>query len=120
MPETSSSSAESPSTPSGTLLFPKAIRSKKPRRPLLRRSPLKKSGKGLKRKSPLRRSSAPKKRMGPDPADFRDADIEAVYGPYPRCLVTEEWQGIDPSHILGRSALKFDDPRRRLYSSIYN
>lgn len=55
-----------------------------------------------------------------DIASFRPYDVQSVYGERYHCLMTGIWQFCDLSHILGRSGLKMDDPRRKLYSSIFN
>jgi hypothetical protein len=107
---------------SGGLLFPKTRRLKKPRKPLTRRSWPRSSRKPL-RKTPLRRSSPLKKRLTPDPAGFREADVRAVFGAFPRCPLTGKRTRLDRHHILGRGMLfgiRPRDPRRRLFGSVYN
>src|SRR2546423_950550 len=96
---------------------PKIIRPKKAPKPLKR-------GKPPVRKTALKKMSKARKKAGPDPSNFRDADIFIVYV-YPGndvCFQTAKRatieQPIDRHHLFGRGG---KDPKdRRIHSSIFN
>ena len=51
-----------------------------------------------------------------DLADFRDGDIEAIWGTPRRCVLTGIWQFCDGQHIMGRGG----EHNREVHSSIFN
>lgn len=102
----------------GSLAYPKRVRLKKAwkplkRTPLARKTPLRRSRKPIARLTPIRQT------RGRDPAAFIHAEVGAVYGSRPECVISGQ-NAYDVSHILGRGeafGFKKSHPDRYLFSS---
>jgi len=61
--------------------------------------------------------------VGRDPAAFRDADVQAVYGSAPSCLLNGTCLHLEKHHILGRDGdrgIRLDSTLREVLSSVFN